>query len=238
MGPGHHHLGTPGGAADLHQVNLHQLPLGKLLAGDLLVDAHKALGGLAAGADTQVNGAPGVDAVDGAGEDLVLLGAPLVIDHAVLRLPQALDNDLLAVAGSDAAKLRVVHGDVHHVADLVSGGNGLGLLNGDLVEGVHIVLLRHHVLLHVHLQPLMFLIHVHNDVFHVLVVPLVGGGDSLDDLIHHEGLGDAPFLFQHSQSCEDLRDVHTRGFLHLFLAFHCDSPFYFIRLFFETGITD
>ena len=81
----------------------------------------------------------------------MLLGVELVIHHAALRFPEALDNDLLAVAGSDAAKLRVVHRDVHHVADLVFGGNGLGLLNGDLVEGVHIVLLRHHVLLHVHL---------------------------------------------------------------------------------------
>ena len=236
MGPGNENLRTAGGAADIHHIHLHVLALHQFLAGDLLAGEQQGLSGLRAGADPQGHGVgAGVDPGHHAGEDLVLLGVELVIYHAALRFTEALDNDLLAVAGSDAAKLRVVHRDVHHVADLVFGGNGLGLLNGDLVEGVHIVLLRHHVLLHVHLQPLMFLIHVHNDVFHVLVVPLVGGGDSLDDLIHHEGLGDAPFLFQHSQSCEDLRDVHTRGFLHLFLAFHCDSPFYFIRLFLRQG---
>ncbi len=83
----------------------------------------------------------------------------------------------------------------------------LGLLDGHLVGGVHVVLLLHHVLLDEHLQVLMLLIHVHDDVFHVRVVPLVGGGEGLDDLIHHEGLGDAPLLFQQSQSREDLRGI-------------------------------
>ena len=82
----------------------------------------------------------------------MLLGVELVIHHAPLRFPQALDDDLLAVAGGDAAELRVVHGDVHHVAHLVFGGDGLGVLNGDLVEGIHIVLFLHHILLNIHFQ--------------------------------------------------------------------------------------
>ena len=56
-----------------------------------------------------------------AGEDLMLFAAPLVIDHAVLGLPQALDDDLLAVAGGDAAELHGLHGEIHHAAQLILG---------------------------------------------------------------------------------------------------------------------
>ena len=125
MGPGNEDLGAAGGAADLHHIHLHVLALHQFLARDLLAGEQQGLGGLAAGADPQGHGAgAGVDPGHHAGEDLVLLGVELVIDHAPLGLPEALDNDLLAVAGGDAAELRVVHRDVHHVADLVPGGNG------------------------------------------------------------------------------------------------------------------
>ena len=154
----------------------------------------------------------------------MLLGVELVVHHAPLSLPQALDDDLLAVAGGDAAELHRVHGDIHDVAHLILGGELLGLLDGHLVGGVHVVLFLHHVLLDEHLQVLMLLIHIHDDVLHVRVVPLVGGGQGLHDLLHHEGLGDAPLLLQQSQCREDLRGIEAYGLLLLF-AFHVtDSP--------------
>ena len=148
----------------------------------------------------------------------MLLGVELVVDHAALGLPQALDDDLLAVAGGDAAKLRVVHGDIDDIADLVLGGNGLGLRQGHLVEGVHIVLFVHHVFLDEHLQRLAGLVHVHDDVLHAVVVPLIGGDNGLNDLFHHKGLGNAPLLFQQSQGGEDLRGIHACGFFLLFAS--------------------
>ena len=72
----------------------------------------------------------------------------------------------------------------------------------------------------------MVLVHVHDDVFNALVVPLVGGGDGLDDLVHHEGLGDIALLFQHGQGGEDLRAVHAGG---LFLLFASHGLFSFIQ---------
>ena len=65
----------------------------------------------------------------------------------------------------------------------------------------------------------MGLIYIHNDILHAVMISLISGGDGLDNLLHHEGLGNAPLLLQQSQSGEDLRRVHARGLLLLF-AFH------------------
>ena len=143
----------------------------------------------------------------------MLLGVELIIHLAPLGLPQALDDDLLAVACCDAAELHRVHRDVHDVAHLVLGGEPLGLLNGHLVGGVHVVLFLHHVFLDEHLQVLVCLVHTHDDVLHIL-----------DNLLHHEGLGDAPLLLQQSQCREAFRGIEAYGLLLLF-AFHvADSP--------------
>ena len=220
MGTGDEHLGTAGGPADLHHVHLHVHALGQLLAGHLLAGHEQSLRGLAAGADAQRDVAvAGIDAGDHTGEDLMLLGVELVVHHAALGLPQALDDDLLAVAGGDAAELHRVHGEVDDVSHLIAGGDVLGLLHQDLIGGVHIVLLGHHVLLHEHLHGVAHLVHVHDHVLHAVVIPLVGGGQGLDDLIEHEGLGDAPLLLQQFQGGEDLRGVEADGLLLLF-AFH------------------
>ena len=222
MGPGDQHLGPPGGVAHVHHVDLDVHALLQRLAGDLLPGQQQRLGGLRAGADAEGGRAvPGVDAGDHAGEDLVLLGVEFVVDLAPLGLPEALDDDLLAVSGGDAAEFHFVHRDVHHVADLIPGGEGLGLLQGHLVEGVHIVLLVHHGLADEHAQLLVLLVRLHDDVFlfHVLVVPLVGGGDGLDDLLQHSLLGNAPFLLQQFQGGEDFPGVHAGGFF-LLLASH------------------
>ena len=233
MGPGDEDLGTPGGPADFHHIDLDVAALGELLAGDLFTGEQQGFGGLAAGADAQGDVArAGIDAGHHAGEDLMLLGVELVVHHAPLGLPQALDDDLLAVAGGDAAELHGVHGDVDDVAHVVLGGEVLGLLHGHLVGGIHVVLFLHHVLLYVHAQILVGLVHVHDDVFHTLMVPLVGGGQSLDDLIHHEALGNAPLLLQQGQGGKDLCGVEAHGLLLLF-AFHGNAPYFIIYVFFR-----
>ena len=65
----------------------------------------------------------------------------------------------------------------------------------------------------------MLLVHVHDDVLHAVVVPLVGGGDGLNDFVHHKGLGDVALLFQQLQRGKNLRGVHAGGFF-LLLASH------------------
>ena len=205
---GNEHLRAAAAAAHFHQIHLQHLPLVVFLAHHLLAQREHSVGGVGAGAQTH-GGVAGalVNAQHGAGEDLVLLGVKLVIDHAVLGLPQPLNDDLLAVAGGDAAEVHVLHGEAHGVAHMVLGGDGLGLLGGDFGGGV--LHLLHHGLLHKHLQVVLFLVHVHHHVFHVLVVALIGGGESLHDLFQHKILGDAPLLLQQLQSGKDFFTFHS-----------------------------
>ncbi len=207
MGPGDQHLGPAGAPAHLHHVHPHVLALGQLLALDLLAGGQHGLRGLRAGADAQGDAAgAGVDAADLAGEDLMLLGVELVVDHAPLGLPQALNNDLLAVPGGDAPELHIVDGDVHQAADVRPPVFQQGLLQGDLRAGpLH---LRHDLLLYIHLQILARLVHVHHHILHALVVLLVGRGQGLDDLIHHKGGRDAPLLFQKGQGGKNFIAFH------------------------------
>ena len=137
----------------------------------------------------------------------MLLAAPLVVDHAVLGLPQTLNDDLLAVAGGDAAELHGLHGEIHHAAQLILGGDTLGILQRNLAGGV--LYLLHDLLLDVHLQILLLLVHVHHNVLHALVVTLVGGGQRLNDLAHHEALGNAPLLFQHGKRRKNFVTLHV-----------------------------
>ena len=125
----------------------------------------------------------------------------------MLGLPQTLDDHLLAVPGGDTAEVHIFHREAHGVAYMVLGGDGLGLLGGDFCGGVFHFL--HHGLLHEHLQVVLFLVHVHHHVFHVLVVTLVGGHQSLHDLFQHKILRDAALLFQQRQSGKDLFTFHS-----------------------------
>ena len=141
----------------------------------------------------------------------MLLGVVFVVDHAALCLAQALNDDLLAVARGDAAELDVVDREVDDVANVILGGNGLGFVKAHLRAGV--LDLFDDFLLHEHFQLALALVHVDHHVFHALVVALVGGGKRLNDLIHHKGLGNAAFLFQHRKCCED------------FITFHGSAPY-------------
>ena len=64
-------------------------------------------------------------------------------------------------------------------------------------------------LLDVHLQILLLLVHVYHHVLHALVVTLVGGGQRLNDLAHHEALGNAPLLFQHGKRRKNFVTLHV-----------------------------
>ena len=136
----------------------------------------------------------------------MLLGVVFVVDHAALGLSQALDDDLLAVARGDAAKLDVVDREVDDIADIVLGRDGLGIIETHLRAGIFDLV--DDLLLHEHLQLALALVHVDHHVLHALVVALVGGGERLHDLFHHKALGNAAFLFQHRKSCEDLITFH------------------------------
>ena len=100
----------------------------------------------------------------------------------MLGLPQALDDDLLAVAGGDAAKVHILYREAHGVAHMVLGGESLCLLSRDLRSRV--LHLLHHCLFHEHFQVMLFLVHVHHHVFHVLVIPLIGGDQGLREAEH------------------------------------------------------
>ena len=209
MGAGNQHLRATGGAAHLNEIHLHQLTFTEGLAVHLLVEGEDSLGRLAAGADLQTNVAgAGIDAHDSTGEDLMLLGVKLVIDHAVLGLAQTLNDDLLAVAGGDTTELHVLHGQIHDAAQLMLGAEALGLLQRYLGAGVlhHL----HDLLLYVHLQLLLLLVHIHDDVLHALMVALVSSGQGLNDLAHHKGLGNAALFFQHCQCHKDLFTLHCQ----------------------------
>ena len=212
MRAGDDDLRAAGLAAHVHQIDLDALALDERFALDLLAGGQDGVGRLRARADAQGDAAVArVDAGDDAGEDLMLLGVVLLIDHAALGLAQALDDDLLAVAGGDAAELDVIDRKIDDAAHLVLGGELLRVLERHLRAGV--LDLFDNLLLHIHLQIALCLVHVHDHVLHALVVALVGGGECLHDLIHHKGLGNAALLFEHCKGGKDFIAFHGNKLL-------------------------
>ena len=204
---GDHDVRAAGLAAHVDKVDLDALTLDQLFALDLLTGKQQRVRRLRARADAQGSVARArIDARDNTGENFMLLGVVFVVDHAALGFAQALDDDLLAVARGDAAEFDVVNGNVDDIADVVLGGDGLRVIEAHLRAGV--LDLIHDFLLHEHLELALALVHIDHDVFHALVVALVGGGERLNDLIHHKGLRNAAFLFQHRKRCEDFITFH------------------------------
>jgi hypothetical protein len=207
MRAGNHDLRASRLAAHVDKVDLDALTLDERLTLDLLAGEKNGVCRFRAGADAKGRIArAGIDARDDTGENFVLLGVVFVVDHAALGFAQALDDDLLAVARGDAAEFDVVDGNVDDIADIVLGGDGLRVIEAHLRAGV--LDLIHDFLLHEHLEFALALVHIDHDVFHALVVALVGGGERLNDLIHHKGLRNAAFLFQHRKRCEDFITFH------------------------------
>ena len=118
MRPADEDLGSSAGLSDLDDIDLDAGALGEDLVADLLVRGQEGVGILGIRADLHGDAAGArVDAGHLAGEDLVLVGGKLVIDHAALGLANALDDDLLGRARGDAAEFLGVHRD----ADLHAG---------------------------------------------------------------------------------------------------------------------
>ncbi len=131
MAAGHPDLGGRAGMAGrrhLQDVHLEVVALVVFLARHKVAGLHDALGA----AQLQQDGA-GVGLQNDTGQDLVFLVAHLVVDAAVLRLAQALHDDLLGGHGRHAAKVGRGHVDFHDVVRLAVRGDFPGLLQGDLV---------------------------------------------------------------------------------------------------------
>ena len=143
------------------------LALHQFLAGDLLAGEQQGLSGLRAGADPQGHGVgAGGDPGHHAGEDLVLLGVELLVDHAALRLADALNDDLLGSLRRDAAELLGLDRDADHVADLGALADAVRRLLADL--DIRVDDARDDRLLDDHLDLLFRL--VENDLHVVLAV--------------------------------------------------------------------
>ena len=82
----------------------------------------------------------GLHALNDSGEDLVFLLGILVVDLALLRLADALHDDLLGRLRRSAQEARGRHVDFGDVAHAVIGADLERVLQGDLVGGVlHLV---------------------------------------------------------------------------------------------------
>ena len=227
MGTGNEHLRPLGGAADFHHIHTQAHALHIALALHLLAGSQEGLGGLTAGTDAQAGGAgAGINAGDHAGEDLVLLGGELIIDHAPLGLAHTLDDHLAGGLGGDAAEVTGLDLDADHVAQLGLGQLGAGHLQAHLGAGV--VDLLHHVLLDEHADGTLLLVGLHADVVaHAFVIPLVGGHQSLGDLLQHIGLGNALFLLNQVDGGKKLHPVQFIGLLRFrVLLRHSSISFY------------
>ena len=211
MGTRDHHLGTPGGPADLRHIDLQAVALLQDLSRHLLGGGQVGVGKLATAGNADGGRAVArVQADDDAGQDLALLGGELVVNHPLLGLPHTLDNDLAGGLGGDAAKGPGLDLYAQHVAQLSLGQLGLGLLQGHL--GVRIVHGLHHVLLDVHLDLGLLLVKVHHHVVgDALMVPLIGGHQSLGDLVQHIALGDALLLLDEVDGGKKLLAVQLNG---------------------------
>ena len=227
MGAGDEYLRSLGGAAHLHYVDAQSHPFEVRLALDLLAGGQEGLGGLAARADAQAHRAgAGIDAGDHAGEDLVLLGGELVVDHPPLGLPHTLDDHLAGGLGGDAAEIAGAHLDADDVAKL-----GVGQLLPCHLEahlGAGVVDLLHHVLLDEHAHGTGLLVGLHGHVVpRALVVPLVGGHQGLGDFLQHVGLGDTLLLLNQVDGGKELRPVQLVGLLRFgILLRHNCTPYF------------
>ena len=167
MRPADEHLRAARAVAHLDHVDLDAVALMQHLAADALRRGEHGLSIVRVGADLQKRAAGArVDLIDDAGEDLVLLGVELLVDHAALRLADALNDDLLGSLRRDAAELLGLDRDADHVADLGALADAVRRLLADL--DIRVDDARDDRLLDDHLDLLFRL--VENDLHVVLAV--------------------------------------------------------------------
>ena len=137
MSAGNKDLGAVAHLADFNDVDLYLVALFKNLGGNSLAGLKDGLGVVRARIDAEANGAALVINVGNcAGEDLVLLGGELLVDHAALCFAYALDDNALGGLSGDTAELLGIDGDVYDVAHLGALGIALRLLGKKLDGGV------------------------------------------------------------------------------------------------------
>ena len=189
------HLRSARAVAHLDDVDLDAVALVQFLAADALRRGEHGLGIVGVGADLQKRAAGArVDLVDDAGEDLMLLGVELLIDHAALRLADTLNDNLLCSLRRDTAELLGLDRDTDDVTDLGALADAVRRLLADLNIGIDDALDDR--FLDDHLDLLFRL--VENDLHIVLTVGRVLAErrqHGLTDLLVHIFARDALLLF-------------------------------------------
>ena len=157
--------------------------------------------------DAQGHGTvPGIDTGNHAGNQLLLLGAELVIDHPLLRLTDALDNDLAGGLRGYPAEVPGLDLHADHIAQLGLGQGVSCLVQADLRGGV--VHHLHHFLLQKQADSGGLLIGLDDQIFpHPLVVLLIGGQKGLGNLLHHIAGLDALLLLNLGDGGKELLAV-------------------------------
>ena len=209
MGAADEHLGAALGDGHVHHIHLHHLTLGEGLARHLLVLGQV---GLAALAQIQGNhAAQGVDAGDGAGDDLMRLGLHLGELLVALGLADALPNHVLGGHSGNAAELLGLEGGHQPVAGLQALAELMGLGHAHL--GVRVLHLFHHVPHQGHIELALGRVDLHQNVVVLhLVVLLHGDDDGVADALDEIIGGQAALFFQHGQGFKKLC-VHFSGIL-------------------------
>ncbi len=222
MGPGNEDLGPLVGPADLHHIDLEAHSLHVALSPDLLAGGEEGLGGLGARADAQAGPAgAGVNAGNHTGEQLMLFGAELIINHAPLGLTHPLNNHLPGGLGGNAAKVAGLDFHPHHVPQTGGGELLPGFLQAHF--GVRVVHHLHDVLPNEHPHRAQLLVGVHGDVVPgPLVVLFVGGNQRLGDLFDHILLGNPLLLLNEADGGKKFRTVQLVALLRLCVSF-CHS---------------
>ena len=156
----------------------------------------------------------------------MLLGGELVKNHAPLRFPHSLNDDLPGGLGGDTAKVPSLDLEGDHVPQHGLGQLGLGFFQRDLGGGV--IHRLHHVLFQIHPDGALLPVGVHHHIVPRLgVVLLVGGDQGQGDFFHHIALGDAPLLLDEIDGGKELGHIQLvglGGFL-IFSRHSAHSPF-------------
>ena len=196
MGAGYDDLGAASAAADFHHVHFHALSLGEYFTGDLFAGRKEGVGGLRGGADTQAHIAVArIDARDRTGENLMFLAGELVVDHVALGFLQPLDDDLLTVAGSDAAEFHIIYGQTDRLAPPMEPAMALASARKSL-PGFST---SSTTVSECTFSACDVLVHTHQNLFHIGVVVLVGVDQGLGQSYPSCGAGNTFFFFQHIQ---------------------------------------
>ena len=165
--------------------------------------------------------------------DLLAFGAELVVDHPLLRLPDALADDVLCGLGGDASKPLGLQGDLHQLPHLGTGLVLHGVLDGDLEGGV--LNLLHHLLLHRHIEPLRLRVNLHNVLLAASGILFHRQLNGFCNLLHQILQRDALFLPHKGQGFKKFLNVLLLGIGGV-LSCLCLSHFLLFSFFFSAEV--